>query len=198
MSEERSATVISSGEATVSKVVTEDQKTQETRTQKKARLARVLERGFVGDRTVVDNLPPHLHGEWIARDVMAVERAKSLGFWIDTEYAPKRSLHSEADKGQAIIGDTVFMTCLKEDKQLIDEIRNEQYIRQHGTKEEKLALNRKLGEEEGNLQREEKTFNTQVENELGMPVIDPSKISVDAGAKTVRKEQLLAALSKDT
>lgn len=198
MSEERSATVISSGEATISKVVTEEQKTQETRTQKKARLARVLERGFVGDRTVVDNLPPNLHGEWIARDVMAVERAKSLGFWIDTEYAPKRSLHSEADKGQAIIGDTVFMVCLKEDKQLIDEIRHEQYIRQHGTKEEKLALNRKLGEEEGSLQREEKTFNTQVENELGMPVIDPSKISVDAGAKTVRKEQLLAALSKDT
>lgn len=197
MSEERTATVISEGGATISKVVTEEQKV-ETRTAKKARLARVLERGFVGDRTVVDNLPPNLHGEWIARDVMAMERAKSLGFWVDTEYAPKRSLHSEGDRGQAIIGDTIFMVCLKEDKQLIDEIRYEQYIRQHGTKEEKLSLDRKLGEEEGNLQREEKSFNTQVTSELGMPVIDPSKISADAGAKTVRKNELLAALSKDT
>lgn len=198
MSEERTATVVSSDGLTVSKTVTEAEKSQETRTDKKARLARVLERGFVGDRTVVDNLPPHLHGEWVARDIMAIERAKSLGFWIDTEFAPKRSLHSEADKGQAIIGDAIFMVCPKEDKQLIDEIRYEQYIRQHGTKEEKLSLNRKLGEEEGNLQREEKSFNTQVTSELGMPVIDPSKISADAGAKTVRKEQLLAALSKDT
>lgn len=148
---------------------------------KRARIVRVLERGIVADRTTVENLPPHLHGEWVERDALAIDRKRTLGFWIDKEYAPKRALHSDGTDS-SIVGDTVYMVCLKEDKQLIDEVRHEQYIRMHGTNAQKKSL----GFDADGV-KEEKEFKTQA-GAVDIPIIEESKIN------TLRKDELVAAL----
>lgn len=162
----------------VESTLTEEQiHTSMSRAEKRARVLRVLERGIVADRTTVENLPPHLHGEWVSRDLMDIERMRALGFWIDDKYAVKRALHSDGTNS-SVVGDTVYMVCLKEDKQLIDEIRYEQYIRMHGSPAEKQAAGIK----------EEKEFKTQMEGS-GLPVIEESKLT------HARKDELVAALS---
>lgn len=148
-----------------------------SKSEKKARAIRVLERGIVADRTTVENLPPHLHGEWVSRDVMDIERKRALGFWIDDKYAVKRALHSDGTNS-SVVGDTVYMVCLKEDKDIIDEVRYEQYTRMHGSPAEKQAAGIK----------EEKEFKTQMEGQ-GLPVIEESTL------KVARKDELIDALS---
>lgn len=156
----------------------EDIRKSMSKEEKRARAIRILERGIIVDRTTVENLPPHLHGEWVSRDQMDIERKKALGFWIDKEYATKRSLHSDGTDS-SVVGDTVFMVCLKEDKEIIDQVRYEQYIKMHGSPAEKKNLG----------VREENEFRTQAEA-LGLPVIEES-------TKTqVRKDELIAALSQ--
>lgn len=164
----------------VPEVITEEQmRMAMSRSERKARAVRILERGIVADRTTVENLPPHLHGEWVSRDQVEIDRKMSLGFWIDKEYAAKRSLHSDGTNS-GIVGDTVFMVCLKEDKEIIDEVRYEQYIKMHGSPAQKQNLGIK----------EEKDFKGLVDG-LGLPVIEESKIT------HARKDELVAALSKD-
>lgn len=177
MSEERPIES-SSGNAPL----TEEQiNAQMTREEKRARVVRVLERGIVADRTTVENLPPHLHGEWVERDPLAIERKRALGFWIDKEYAPKRALHSDGTDS-SIVGDTVYMVCLKEDKEIIDEVRYEQYIRMHGTNAQKKMMGFNV-----DGVKEEKEFKAQAEN-ADIPIIEESKFT------TARKDELVAAL----
>jgi hypothetical protein len=180
MSQERDVLKVSAEGKTTTEVLTAEQK-KEKHLEKRARIARVLERGYVVDRATVDNLPPHLHGEWVPDDPMEIERKKALGFWIDREFAPKRSLHGQADEAdKARIGDCIYMTCLKEDKQLIDEIRYEQYVKTHGSPEELKRLK----------QQEERDFAKLTES-IGLPVVDESAENV------AHKEELIAALSRD-
>jgi len=141
-----------------------------TRAQKKARLAAVLDRGIVGDRLKVE-LPSNLHGEWVFNDQTEIMRMEALGFSVDTEYAPKRALHSKGD-GASYVGDVVFMTCEKETKQLIDEIKHDQYMR----------LNRK-----GKEQKEEKDFNKLTRNE-GLETLTEGSVNE---ARKVEIEQAL-------
>src|SRR6266550_106434 len=180
MSEERDVTKVSiSGKVTTEKLTAEQK--LESYKEKRARIARVLERGYVVDRATVDNLPPEYHGEWVPDDPMEIERKKALGFWIDREYAPKRSLHGQADEAdKARIGDCIFMICHKEDKQLIDEIRYEQYVRTHGSPEDLKRLK----------QQEERDF-IKLSESIGLPVVDESAES------SARKEELIAALTRD-
>jgi len=152
--------------------LTEEQKAKEYEG-KRARFARVLERGFLVDRLTVENLPPNLYGEWVPRDVMELERKKALGFWIDEEYAPKRALHSDGST-QAIVGDCVFMVQQMEDHELLMELRTEMYNRTHGSKKE---------------QKEERDFKTQAEH-TGVPIIEES---VADAARVVRKAELAQA-----
>lgn len=121
-----------------------------------ARVARVLDRGIVADRLSVD-LPGDLYGEWVPRDQLEVERKAALGFWIDTEFAKERALHTTGD-GAAVIGDCVFMVCTKQTKALIDADRRRRFDDLHGKK--------KKGEN--------KQFTESVEEKLGMPVVDQS------------------------
>ena len=74
MSEERDVIVIEDGKTESRKLTQDDVKQIETREQKRARYARVLERGFIVDRCTVENLPPTLHGEWVPRDPIEIER----------------------------------------------------------------------------------------------------------------------------
>lgn len=103
--------------------------TNEDRKVRKARLARVLERGIVADRLLVD-IPPDRHGEWVSDNPVSIARMQSLGFEVDTEYSTKRSLHSTGDKAGRV-GDVIYMTCPRDVKETIDEIRQEQYEAKH-------------------------------------------------------------------
>lgn len=170
---------------TATEVLTEEQiRRSMSKEEKRARVARVLDRGFLLDRTAVDNLPPDLHGEWVPRDAVEIDRKRALGFWIDDKYATARSIHSDGT-GQSIVGDTVFMVCLKEDKNIIDEFRYNQYIRMNGTPEQKRALGIP---DKGS--REERAF-ANVATADGTPVIEESHLTE---AVIARKGELVAAL----
>jgi hypothetical protein len=142
----------------------------ETREQKKIRLMSVLDRGASSERLNVD-LPPHLHGEWVPLDDVSVYEKERLGFSIDKEFAPKRALHSKGD-GKSIVGDCVYMTCLREDYEIMLEIRDDQY----------LKANRK-----GSVQKEEKDFNSLTRTE-GLETVNEGNIN------QARKEELEAAM----
>lgn len=95
----------------------------------KARFASILDRGIVADRLHVD-VPDDIHYEWVRNDPLEINRLEALGFKVDNEYANKRAIHSDGSNS-AIVGDVICMTCPKEYKKLIDEIREEQSIKQH-------------------------------------------------------------------
>lgn len=98
----------------------------------KAKVAKVVTRGFVIDRLTV-NLPPHLHGEWIRNDPVALAEARALGFEIDKEYAPNSALHRDA-AGNPIIGDAIHMTMPKWQKEIIDEVKKQEMEKHHGVR----------------------------------------------------------------
>lgn len=128
----------------------------------KARLVTVLDRGQVGDRLHVD-LPPGVYGEWISKDKMDIYRVQSMGFEIDNIYATKRALNDDTAAGAegATVGDVIFMTCPREVKDLIDEIKKEQYQENNNPRRGK--------------QKEERDFEHTAEAE-GMPVQIKSRV----------------------
>lgn len=180
--------VTKDGKTTSRSITEEDVAAAETRANKKARIARVLERGVVIDRATVE-LPPNLHGEWIHRDDNDIDRMKLLGFWIDGEEGhptyfkgEKRPLHSDGTKVPTI-GDTIFMVCDKDNKELIDEVRREQYEKMHGKPGETVVS-----------QREEQGFKNTVqgaEQEKLTPVIEESR------ARSIKKDEIESVLAKD-
>lgn len=103
-----------------------------TSQEKKARIASILERGFVGDRLEVP-LPGNLYGEWVSKDPMNVSRMQALGFQLDTEFAVNRALHNTG-VGQVDVGDVVFMTTTRENKELIDEVQRDLFERNNNPK----------------------------------------------------------------
>lgn len=142
----------------------------EERSVQKARLAQVYDRGVVGDRLHVD-LPPNLHGEWVPSNAVDVHRKEALGFRIDTEHAKQRKLHDKGDAA-SYVGDCVFMTCDRETKDIIDEIRKERYIQAHSPR--------------GGKQKEERDFITQA-----APETSPT---AESKARPVRKADITAAI----
>jgi hypothetical protein len=126
--------------------------TVEERAQRKARLAEVYARGVLGDALHV-SLPPHLHGEWVPRHDASINRKLSLGYTIDTEFAPKqkKSMHDQGDGGSHVV-DVVFMTCSRETKEMLDEIKAEKFKAMHNPKA-------------GKIQKEEKDFLSRADAE---------------------------------
>jgi hypothetical protein len=112
----------------------------------RARLAVLLDRGIVSDRLHVD-LPDDVHGEWVRNDPLEIRRLGLLGFKIDDTYAKARAIHSDGSDS-SIVGDVIFMTCPKETKLMIEDIRLEQTLNAHTKK--------KIGNKE--VQREEIQF----------------------------------------
>lgn len=171
MSEEREVVKISplsGGSATATITEADRQRAHNeilklTKSERKALLTRVLDRGFVVDRAIVENLPGDLHGEWVNKDPMEVERKRAMGFWVDTDYAPNRSMHGDGTQA-GIMGDTIFMVTTKEHKELIDEMQRELYVRTHGSPEEVKRMNQK---EESDVKQQAKL--------IDMPIIDEGK-----------------------
>lgn len=131
----------------------------------KAKLASILDRGIVEDRLKVD-LPSDLHGEWVRNDPLEINRLKLLGFKVDEEYATKRSIHSDGSDS-AVVGDVVHVVCPKEIKEVINEIREEQILRQHAKKKVK----------DGEVNKEESEFLQDVAKEGDKNVVAFSRSS---------------------
>lgn len=140
----------------------------------KAKLAAILDRGIVEDRLRVE-VPDNMHQEWVRNDPIEIRRLQSLGFMIDDVYAPSRAIHSDGTSS-AIVGDVISMICPREIKEVIDEIRLEQIIKQNAKK--------KIGKTEVN--REEIAFFNDVAKDRPDAIKPYSqssekKIGVDAG-----------------
>jgi hypothetical protein len=103
---------------------------EETKAQRKARLLNVLDRSPVNARFQVI-LPNGRHPEWIRNDALEIDRMKALGFEMARADEVATTLHNDGT-GKAIVGDVVLMTCSREDKEMIDEIRREQQERLNG------------------------------------------------------------------
>lgn len=153
-----------------------------SRAERKKRMARVLERGLVGERLMVE-LPPHLHGEWAP--IRLIDYYKSLGFEIDNQFARNRSLHSRPELGGqecAVVGDAVYMVQSVEDFEIWEELRSDRYFQMN---------NKPARDGETSNQIEERAFKdsakTLDEGASTVPVVDNSK------AREARKEQLAAA-----
>jgi len=143
---------------------------------KKARIARVLERGYLVDRMTID-LPSDKHGEWVPVD--QVDRWASLGFENGVEFAKSRGLHGGTD-GYAHIGDVVFMVCPKEDKEIMEEVRMEQYVAMHGSPQQKKEVR----------QREEKDFESRLQTEAReLPVVE------EGSARAAHREEIREAIT---
>ena len=148
--------------------------TPEERAKRKARLGVLLDRGLISDRLNVP-LPPDKHGEWVRNDPLEIHRLETLGFEVDREFATSRALHNDGS-GSAVVGDVIFMTTSRENKELIDEIRHEQFLRTNNPRKS----------------REETEFEEKVKGESGVdiPTFTESK------TRGARKEQIAAALQE--
>lgn len=119
----------------------------------KAKMVTVLSRGVVHDRLHVET-PDDVYGEWVSNDKSEIYRMQTLGFEIDKKYARQRALHDEGAGDTAIVGDVIFMTCPREVKEVIDEIRLEQYQSANSAR--------------GGRQKEERDFDSDTAN-VGLP-----------------------------
>lgn len=145
---------------------------KETLEERKARFARVLDRGHIQDRLHVP-LPPELHGEWVSKDPREIMEKEALGFRVDKEYAKKSTLHAAGADGSVVVGDTIFMVCAKEDIDLVNQIKAERYAKANSK----------------NNQKEDTGYKHQMTEELSdLPVISESTVN------NVRKEELEAAI----
>jgi hypothetical protein len=145
------------------------QRTQEAQ----GRLISILERGIVGDRCLVP-LPPHLYGEWIADDASEIARMEALGFVPDTVYATGSALHSDGT-GRAKVGDVIHMITSRENKELIEKLKNQVIQKRHG----------KAG---AKVQREEEDFKNRVQKELPSQYVGANSASVahPADARSIK------------
>ena len=143
---------------------------KQLRAERKAKFARILERGVLVDRLAVD-LPPNVHGEWCSNDPVEIERLRGLGFEIDTKYAPARRLH---DKGtnESIVGDVIHMTCDMETWEILQEIRKEKFQELHGKPNDKGKVGPQI---------EERQFAASVGDSL--PLIQEGDTRATSGAE---------------
>jgi len=143
-----------------------------TRAEKKAVFAKVLERGIINARLEVP-LPDDVHGEWVRDDETEIMRMESMGFEVDTVHAKKRRLHSKGD-GASYVGDVLFMTCDRENYEIIQEVKQDLYNKMHGDQA---------------AQKEDSDYATKVQASTPeVPVIEEST------SKAVDREDIVAAL----
>jgi hypothetical protein len=152
----------------------------EERAKRKAMLIQSFDRGVVHDRLTV-KLPSDLYGEWVRNDPLEIDRMRTLGFEIEREHATNRSLNNDGS-GSAIVGDVIFMTTSRENKDLIDEIRLEKF----------LAINGKPGDPKAKS-KEEREFEANTWRDSGGIV--PTSVESHTSSRISRAE-VEAALNK--
>jgi hypothetical protein len=103
-----------------------------SRAEKKARLAAVLDRGYINYALDTGFVDPSKHAEWVRYDTIIIAEMKAKGFEIYHGTHPN-ALHSAAD-GTIRVGDTILMVTTKEQKELLDEILQDRINKIHGIK----------------------------------------------------------------
>lgn len=127
MSDERAVTDEKGNTVTITD---EDREKANARAARKAKLAQVMDRGYLNDRlNVKELLGVDKHGQWVRNDPQEITRMKQLGFELDNELG-KTSLHGDG-KGNAIIGDVILMTTPRENYELLQEIEQERFLATH-------------------------------------------------------------------
>jgi hypothetical protein len=175
-----SQTVIQQGTQQAAPAQGSSRMTPEERAKRKALLIQSFDRGVVHDRLTVP-LPADMYGEWCRNDPLEIDRLRTLGFDIDREHAVHRRLNDDGG-GAAIVGDVVFMTTSRENKELIDEIRHDRFI----------AINGKPGDSKAKT-KEEREFETNTARDGGgvVPTMVESRTS-----SHINRADVEAALSK--
>lgn len=137
----RTQTVVRQGELQpgIGKTADEDPRvaklSPEERAKRKAMLIQALDRGVVHDRLAVD-LPPGYYGEWCRNTQMDIDAMRTIGFWVDEEFASKRNLHNDGGPG-TVVADVIYMVTSRENKELIDEIRMDKFMKANSPKVKK-------------------------------------------------------------
>jgi hypothetical protein len=105
--------------------------TPEERARRKALLIQAFDRGVVHDRLTVP-IPKHMYGEWCRNDPLEIDRLKTLGFEVyEQENGGGRGLNSDGT-GALIVADVIYMVTPRENKEIIDEIRMERFLKANG------------------------------------------------------------------
>lgn len=157
--------------ASASGLITDEERAA-SRSERKARIAQVLDRGVVGDRLYVE-LPADTVGQWVPKDKAEIARMESLGYRLDSEFATKRRLHDGGD-GLSYVGDVVHMIADKETRDIIDEIKRERYDKMN----------------DPSRQKEERDFkaSTNTLSDVGI------KGTVESSTNVVKRDDIAAAL----
>ena len=106
------------------------------------KLITILHRGQYSDALRVE-VPDDLHQEWAHNDEMSIDNMRTMGFWVDKTYAQKRAVSSDGpDKG--VFMDVISMCTTKENKRLIDKVRNIQRMRDNDPRSKTSREEREL------------------------------------------------------
>jgi hypothetical protein len=120
----------------------------ETKSQKVARLAQILDRGVINQRLNPKGLPDDLVGQWMPDDPNENTRMELLGFVDGSKYVSENAT-SKSGTGVARVGDVRYWVIPKEEHELIEAAQEQLKARKHGDRynqiEEKTLLNENAG-----------------------------------------------------
>lgn len=111
----------------------------ESRAEKKAKIAQLLDRGIVNDKLDVEKLlgdgyREDRHYEWVRETDTDIDRARALGFNIvnrsDVDL-DSEEVHDASDD-RIRIGDVILMSCDRERHELIQEAKEEKRVEKYG------------------------------------------------------------------
>lgn len=103
----------------------------ETRAERKARIANVFGRGLVATKLDV-KLPDGTYGEWVRNDKSEISRFQAMGFRRGKESELGQVSMHNAGTDDIIVGDVTLMIAPMEVKEIIDELRDENFKKRHG------------------------------------------------------------------
>ena len=123
-------------------------KIPETKSDKVARLAYILDRGITNSRLNPDGLPGDLVGQWMPDDPTENTRMQLLGFEDGSKYVSANATH-KSGTGVARVGDVRYWVIGREEHNLIEQAQQELINRKHGNKTKQIEENTILSEDTG-------------------------------------------------
>jgi hypothetical protein len=99
------------------------------RKSRKAEMAQMLDRGIVATKLDTSFVPDHLEGFWSRNNKDDINSFLAVGAQV---WRGGRGAHSQGD-GTCVVGDLILMIIRKEDRALLEEVKNEKTLRKVGT-----------------------------------------------------------------
>lgn len=136
----------------------------------------LLERAAVSTALDLSFLPPNLSGQWVRNETLRINDLRALNYEVYKDNKI-RGLHDANADGSIVVGDLILMTCTKENREIIDELRREEYNQRHG----------KPGENKPQL--EEKAFLAEQATLVGTHIgtaneSRATQVAIEVGKKT--------------